>query len=238
MRVWATLVLLSLAVAVFAADPIVPAAEWPETSWVPQYQTATNSMTAYGLLVGYPDLTIKPKQLATRYEVAGVLSRLVWFFNVPLPEREYLPPDVPWNHWAADACMVLTGSRLNPLPYGENFHGDRAITRAEFSYFVWNLCQGLQGKLAQANVKGVEDPYVQAAEKLRDLGILEGYPDGELHPEARMPRWQVCLAAHRLMLWNEELNGPRVWSPVKYMPDYVGRRNEFRPVAQQPEQLD
>lgn len=225
MRIIATLALLTFVVPLWAAEPFT---EWPESQWKPMYDRALRHVTARRLLVGYPDCTIQPRRIATRYEWAAVLSRLVWYFDLELPEAEYLPPDVPWNHWCADACRILTASRLYPSPRGVKFCGDKRLTRGDFALTGWNLVQALRGVIPPKRLSDVGDPYRQAAQKLIEANILIKYADGKLHLERPVPRWQVCVAVHRLLVLNEKEGGPRLWGPVMYVPNWGGRRPEYR----------
>lgn len=198
MRTWAPLVLLVLCGALFAADT---GDEW----WKPEYRAAAEDLTVSRLLIGYPDLTVKPYQIASRYEWAGVLSRLVWYYDIDLLGWEKLPEDVPWDHWAADACRVVSASRLYPAPPGTLFKGDDPITRGEFALMAWNLAGALQGIMPPRVIEDIDDPLRVAAADLSTKGILVGYPDGQVHLEREMPRWQVCLAVRRLVAWEKGL---------------------------------
>ena len=119
--------------------------DWPTMEWRPVYQRALEHALARRMLVGYPDFTVQPEQITTRYEWAAVVSRLVYYFDIPLPSYEYLPPDVPWDHWCSDACRVWTASRLYPSAPTMNFRGDRALSRGEFAYTMLNLMDTLTG---------------------------------------------------------------------------------------------
>jgi len=215
MRVWVTIVLVIFATGLCAAGEVQ---QWPDSVWQPKYERALNHMTAHRLLVGYPDFSFRPLKVADRYEAAAVLSRMVWFLDLHLPEREWLPPDVPWNHWAADACFILTASRLYPSPKGVRFGGDRPLMRGEFALMAWNLVQVLQGQTPSKRLSDVGNPYANAAGKLSELGLLETYPDGGLHPEEPMRRWEICDVVYRLLMWNEEHGGPTLGGPVLYAP--------------------
>ena len=129
----------------FAAITTAAAEDWPAADWQPAYQQALSHGVARRLIVGYPDLSFRPTQVATRYEGAAIVSRLAWYYDLELPDADLLPPDVPWDHWCADACRVLVASRLAPAPYGVRFAGDKALTRGEFALMEWNLVQGLRG---------------------------------------------------------------------------------------------
>jgi hypothetical protein len=201
MRTWAALVgLILLPTFALAMSP-----DWPEGTWRPWYDAAVLNQMVHRLLVGYPDLTVRPEQTATRYEWAGVVSRLVWYFDLSLPEPEYRPPDVPWNHWAADACEVLMGTGIYRGPPGLNYCGDRPLTRAQFAFMLANLCNRVQtGSQTALNLSDQGDLYNQAAAALSKEGILVGYPDGQMHLERNVPRWQISVTIHRLLIWLEK----------------------------------
>ncbi|MDI9583292.1 MAG: S-layer homology domain-containing protein [Acidobacteriota bacterium] len=163
-----------------------------------EYEAAIQNLLQSHLMVGYPDLTVQPELPVTRYEWAAVASRLVWHFDLHLPARGYKPPDVPWDHWAEDACRVLTAARLYPAPPGVYFRGDQLITRGELALMAWNLVGAIKGITPPARLADIDRPYEKAAAELQRMGVLIGYPDGELHLEDTMPRWQVCLVAHRI----------------------------------------
>ena len=194
---------LMLAATCNAATP-----DWPAADWQADYQHALAHGVARRLLVGYPDMTFRPNQIATRYEGAAVISRLLWYYLVELPKADLLPPDVPWDHWCADACRVLVAAEVAPAPYGVRFAGERALTRGEFALMEWNLVQALRGAIPPKRLSDIASPYEEAAQALQAEGLMQPYPDGGLYPEARMPRWQVCVAVEQLLTWQAKRTAP------------------------------
>ena len=199
---------------------------WSAPDWQADYQQALAHGVARRLLVGYPDMTFRPTQAATRYEGAAVFSRLVWYYDLELPEPALLAPDVPWDHWCADACRVMHASRLAPEPKGVRYAGDELLTRGEFALVEWNLVQVLGKDRPLKHLSDVDDPYGQAAKALVEMGLLTTYPDGGLYLAKPMPRWQICIAVHKLLVWVGRDGGPLLWGPVMYVPNAGGRRPE------------
>ncbi len=221
MRICAVLLAVVVAVPVLAGSefgwPVVDT-DWPQTQWRPLYQRAMEHNLARRMLVGYPDFTVQAERVTTRYEWAAVVSRLVHYFEVPLPGYEYLPPDVPWDHWCTDACQVWVASRLYPTAPTMNFRGERALSRGEFAFTMLNLMRLMEGETPPATLLESRDIREQAGELLRQRGILVGYPDGLMHLDHAMPRWQVAVAVYRLLLWSQEQTGAQPWGPARTRP--------------------
>lgn len=202
MRVWAPLLVLLLLVPVLcqAQDP-----DWPEPAWRPLYTEAMTNEMVRRLIVGYEDFNVRPEQICSRYEWAAVVSRLVWFFHLPLPVEARRPPDVPWQHWAEDATRVLVASGIYPGPPDTRFCGDKPLTRAQFAWMFANLFRTVKGeKYLRHPMSDMEYLYTQAAEMLRAEDLMIGYPYGKMHLDKPITRWQVCLAVSRLLVWSEQ----------------------------------
>ena len=165
MRRWIAVVVMSVAVSCFSVGlSVAPSG----AEWYPPYERAVKNLTESQILTGYPDLKMRPAQFATRYEMAAIFSRLVRHFDVPVEEHEWLPEDVPWNHWAADACGIMAGSGVYPLERNANFHGDIPLERGVFAIACWRLVRRIGGEPAPRKGRNIDRPHDTAAKQLKD----------------------------------------------------------------------
>ena len=68
-------------------------------------------------LTGFPDGSIRPGAALTRAQLAVIFQRLA---DKPDAEAPSSCPDVPAEHWAADAVgLVCSAELMNPEPDGE-----------------------------------------------------------------------------------------------------------------------
>lgn len=222
MRVLSATGLLVIATCTVARAAGVGCADGP---WRPPYEEAAKHTIARRLLNGYPDLTMRPLNIATRYEWAASLGRLALYYDLPCTQPEYLPVDVPWDHWCAGSARLLTGVGLYIGPRGGPLMGDRPLLRAEFARTAWALMQALQGVIPPpVGVNDLFDHKGQVTGALSEAGVLQPYSDGQYHLERPMPRWQVCVGVYRLVLWNQARGGPPLYGPQLY-----GKERTVRP---------
>lgn len=204
-------------IAVIAAFPVTaaePFPEWPESAWRPLYERSIQHAAARRALAGDPDCAMQPGRVATRYDAAVVLSRLVWHFDLEQPDPGYLPPDVPWNHWCAEPLRVLTSARLYPVPRGTGFCGAAPLTRGDWALMMHMLMRAIEGRAPPARLGDVPASAARAAETLIARHMLVKFSDLKLHLERPVYRWQICVTVHRLMVWNETEVGRAAKEPV------------------------
>ena len=103
--------------------PDVPSGHWARNS--------VKLSSAAGISKGYSDGSFRGDRNITRYEMAAVISRLMFEKNKLLTKSAMPFSDVPAEHWAADFVKTLASQGLIE-GYGDGtFRGERNITRYE-----------------------------------------------------------------------------------------------------------
>lgn len=147
-----------------------------------------------GIVDGYPDGTFRPKQPAKRWEFAMVLTRLADVLTTrfgvkkeALGRKGLKSPDfvdIPFCWY--DALMVRWLAEKGVFsPHERYFRWGEPITR--YDAFLWT-----------ARLLGWQFDDL-AVEFLKRNKIVEGYPDGQLHLDKFLSRYEMALIAHRVL---------------------------------------
>lgn len=187
--------------------------------------------------LGLPRFVVKeldhPERPATRYEMAFLFVEIFRLEEVvehqtgaqraamvsahgsgaPFHPQAVLKPtpypDVPPEHWAADAVETWRRwRRLRPEGFGEDpFKGRRPVRRREFAGYLHNLVSRLHSEYPTIPWRPVErapEPFADAipgewpwmfTEDLRRWGVLHGHADGTFRGKELLTRGelQACL---------------------------------------------
>ncbi len=159
-------------------------------------------------IVGYEDGSFGPERNMTRAEASAIFARLL---SDRLGER--IPSgsgvkfeDVDPDAWYAGSVQYLTGYGIAVGFDDGLFHGDEAITRAEFVAMTVRFFAAYGDGNAEimeqyAEFNDVSDGY-WAAEYIQDAAIhgwIVGYGDGTFRPGADITRAEVVTIVNRLL---------------------------------------
>jgi hypothetical protein len=98
----------------------------PNSYWAARYIEEANSL---GLVIGYPDKTFKPNNLANRVEGVTVAGR---FDNEDDTRPETKPySDINTKHWAAGSIAGAKDKGLLGYIHSDRFNPKKGLTRAE-----------------------------------------------------------------------------------------------------------
>ena len=159
-------------------------------------------------IVGYEDGSFGPERNMTRAEASAIFARLL---SDRLGER--IPSgsgvhfeDVNPDAWYAGYVQYLTGYGIAVGFDDGLFHGDEAITRAEFvamtvRFFAVYGDGNAEIMEQYAEFNDVSDGY-WAAEYIQDAAVhgwIEGYGDGTFRPGVDITRAEVVTIVNRLL---------------------------------------
>ena len=158
-----------------------------------------------GITTGYPDGIYRPENLVTRAEMAAFLIRAV----EGEPPSDYCDTGSPFDDVLPDAWSCKYIKRLCELDittgypdgtYRPGWH----VTRAEMAAFL------IRAKIDEDFIykeipyfPDVSDPTYWAfkyIQKLKELGITTGYPDGTYRPENKVTRAEMAAFLARAFL--------------------------------------
>ncbi|MCL2402218.1 MAG: S-layer homology domain-containing protein [Oscillospiraceae bacterium] len=150
-------------------------------------------------LIGFPDMTIRPRANITRAEVATVFFRLISDeFRAEMWSQTNEFSDVHSAQWLNNATSTLTNAGLlRGFPDG-TFRPTNTITRAEFAAIVARLTD-----MSYSDTSTFDDISGHWAETYINVlaanGWAVGYPDGTFRPEAAITRAEVAAIVNRML---------------------------------------
>ena len=159
-----------------------------------------NTEDHYSYIVGYEDGTIKPNNNITRAEVATIFYRLLTDSS---RERWYTDSnsftDVADDSWYNEPVSTL--SRMGIINGYEDgsFKPNAPITRAEFTAIAtrfFDYSARYDGAFYDVSAGSWYADYIQAAV---DMGLVEGYPDGGVHPGSNITRAEAVTIVNRVL---------------------------------------
>ena len=192
------LILWGIGQGALSAWPDVPTGHWA--------RTGLESMTARGVLAGYPDGRFGGSERVTRYELAAMLARAWPLRTGPQPASEYgragAWQDVPGGHWArASLVWLVDGIGLLgewPGVLEGHFRGIKPIDRFELAVAVAAMLPIAAGTGDDGDGQG--PAWARAAvRRVLASGVLVGFPDGQFHGERLVSRYEAALAFHKAL---------------------------------------
>lgn len=165
--------------------------------WAKDY---INQLTSRGYMAGYPDGTFKPDKIMTRAEFTSVLISGMGFTASDKASRNFSDTSGSWA--IASINEAVDRDILIPGEYPNGLVPDGGIKRSEACAM---LVRAL-GKPAGTGILPFKDTaqlqasmYVGYIKTASDLGIMNGFPNGNFEPFSEMPRAQACTVLYNLL---------------------------------------
>lgn len=192
----------------------------------PKTDLILNTTDHNAYIVGYPDGTVKPDGRITRAEVATILYRLMKdqvkarFDSKPTVKFS----DVSSGDWYYSAVqMCAKAGIVSGYPDG-SFKPNQAVTRAEFFKMVAMLYSDalntpITGKIFNDINGHWAEKYINLLQK---LGIVKGYPNGSVKPNANLTRGEAASIMNRVLgriVGDSSFSDPKVAAAMKPWPD-------------------
>ena len=177
--------------------PMVDDDDDDDEVFVPNWLNTTDH---YAYIVGYEDGEVKPNNNITRAEVATIFYRLLTDSS---RERWYTDSnsftDVADDSWYNEPVSTL--SRMGIINGYEDgsFKPNAPITRAEFTAIAtrfFDYSARYDGAFYDVSAGSWYADYIQAAV---DMGLVEGYPDGGVHPGSNITRAEAVTIVNRVL---------------------------------------
>lgn len=184
----------------------------------------TTDHNAY--IVGYPDRTVRPDGRITRAEVATILYRLMKdqvkarFDSKPTVNFS----DVSSSDWYYDAVQMCAKAGIIAGYPGGSFKPNQAATRAEFFKMVAMLYSDtLNTPITGGIFKDINGHWAEKyINMLQKLGIVKGYPNGSVKPNANLTRGEAASIMNRVLgriVGDSSFSDPKVAAAMKPWPD-------------------
>lgn len=181
--------------AVFANEQFT---DIPADAW---YREAAVEAAYRGLIKGTSTFTFSANSPMTRAMAITVL------FRASADRASDTPPsysDVEAGSWYADAVQWATEREIvNGVGKGK-FDPEGNVTREQFATMLMRYAAYAGLKLPEAQPEGtdadsISDYAVLPLGQAQSLGIMEGYPDGSLHPLDKVTRAEAVTMLLRLL---------------------------------------
>ncbi|MGE5543534.1 MAG: Calx-beta domain-containing protein, partial [Bacillota bacterium] len=142
------------------------------------------ALLEHGIIVGYPDKTIRPENIITRAEAAVLVVKALNLdtSNLGGTESPYVDP---LPTWARDAILIAGKSNIMVGYPDGTFRPDQPITRAEMCALLVNAYKktAVSGyTMAFADNDSIPGWAYTFMEIAAGNGIITGYPDGTVRP--------------------------------------------------------
>lgn len=164
------------------------------------------ALLEHGIIVGYPDKTIRPENIITRAEAAVLVVKALNLDTSNLGDTESPYVD-PLPAWARQAILIAGKSNIMVGYPDGTFRPDQPITRAE-------MCALLVNAYKKAAVSGYtmifadNDSIPAWAYTFMEIaagnGIITGYPDGTVKPNRYITRAEAFTIICKLQGYHYE----------------------------------
>ena len=170
-----------------------------EGSWA---EEAIADLTNRGILGGRGNGLFVPKGEVTRAEFTTIMTKM---FGLNVPASPVSFTDVPANYWGKSGidAVVAAGymSGLSSTTFGPNKPMTREMAMTAIMATTSHsdlIREGMNrntGYTDDSKISSWSRGFVYAA---KQLGVLEGYPDGSFHPQGTLTRAETAMLFYRL----------------------------------------
>lgn len=150
-----------------------------------------NNLYERGIIAGYPDGTYHPNDSVDRKATAVLTIKSKYGDNFSYSQTPHFY-DVPSSHWAFPYIQEMYERNIYRSSY---YYPDSNATRAVISEFI---AKSLYGDSFSYNTSpyfsdvSYTHPQFKYIQKLRQEGIISGFPDGTFKPSNTVTRAQVA----------------------------------------------
>lgn len=156
-----------------------------------------NELAEAGIIKGYEDGMYHPAEPVTRVQVVTLLARLLHW--APGEGQLNFKDEVP--DWARNAVAAAVVRGVVSGYPDLTFQPDRPVTRAEVSVILDHAIKFTgDDKVLDFKDAGTVPDWARAAmARVVSVGIIRGYEDGSLKPEANLTRAEIAVLIKRLI---------------------------------------
>ncbi|HYE81151.1 MAG TPA: S-layer homology domain-containing protein [Clostridia bacterium] len=160
-----------------------------------------------GIMNGYGDKTIQPDRTISREEFVAMLVRAIGLDTDEEFTENYR--DVTDKHWSHKYITAAKQNDLLSIFGGYYFYPYKEITREEMAVITAKAVQNADVTGEKLSFKDVPQYYKhkESIDKVTELGIITGLPDGSFNPKGNATRAQAAAVIGRVLrtreTWNE-----------------------------------
>ena len=102
------------------------------------------------------------------------------------------------SSWASDVVMQMYSMKMLPDSAAEA-EMNKPITRGDLCEMAVRIYQSVKGAAPEASAAAFSDTDLPAVTQAKELGIVNGYPDGTFRPEGELTREQMFQITENLL---------------------------------------
>lgn len=167
-------------------------------------KTYIEELSKKEIIHGYEDKTFKPEGYLTRAEAIKIITSTFLKTGYVVLESEF--NDVTKDKWYYKYVVNAEYYSLFAKMYGDNFEGDKYITRQEFCGLVYRAYTKTGSKL-RYNHKGItfydsdniKNFAYEAVTVMQRAGIINGMPNGFFLPDKSITRAEASKIVYLLL---------------------------------------
>ncbi len=162
-----------------------------EKHWANPY---IDGLESEQIIRGYEDGEFKPEEYITREETAVIIDRAIEAREVILEEKvdKVLLSDIEGLYGEKSIENLVEKGVIEGYP-DKTFRPENNITRQEFSAVVYRVLDEKAKGEIDKNFSDIENEWgADMIERLSELGVIDGYPDGSFKPNEPVTRAEVA----------------------------------------------
>jgi len=162
-------------------------AAWAEESILALYKE--------GVIGGYEDGTFRPMREIVREEFAAILVKV---FRIPAAQNAVTFADVPTDAWYYQAVSAAAEAGIISGVGNGCFGAGEKITRQDMAAMIYRCMSLTEAEQTEAfaDIAQVSDYAKPAVLAMKQLGLINGYPDGSFQPQKTATRAEAVRILH------------------------------------------
>ncbi len=169
-------------------------------------RSATSRMARLGIVNGDNNGKLNPAQSVSYEQACAMFLRTYQMFETGeqtgmIGAAEAVDDEVKFqglSNWAKSTIFQMYSMDMLPAS-AANAVMNKPITRGEMCEIVVRIYQTVTGKTLEKSKTKFSDTDRQAVSQAKDLGIVNGYPDGTFRPDGLLTREQLFRIADNLL---------------------------------------
>lgn len=151
------------------------------------------------IIKGYGDKTVQPDRTISREEFVAMLVRAIGLPTDDEFRENYT--DVTDKHWSHKYITAAKENGLLTIFSGFYFYPYKEITREEMAVITAKAVQNADVTGQKLSFKDIPQyyKYKESIDKVTELGIITGLPDGRFDPKGKATRAQAAAVIGRVL---------------------------------------
>lgn len=173
-----------------------------ERHWATYYMEYVNHR---GIIKGYEDNTFRPNNNISKEEAAVMINRVIGGEDESTEDKVVEVGDIEGRWSESKISNLVNRGIINFIGSNKNFNPKEDITRAEFAVMISNLIEAGHVSIEPndssiRNFRDIEEHWAkEEIGRLNSLGIMKGYENNTIVPDAPITRAEACALLSRII---------------------------------------